>query len=90
MLFGALSLLIVIIPFAVQRAFPPVCDITFGSCASSVSTSSVLYLTVFFGVTPEDVLTDVTAKCLFCNMLYDCSAFPDMQDNCITPCASLP
>ena len=35
MLFGALSLLILIIPFAVQRAFPPVCDITFCSCASS-------------------------------------------------------
>ena len=41
MLFGAFSLMIVIIPFAVQRAFPPVCDITFCSCASSVSTSSV-------------------------------------------------
>ena len=36
MQFSALSLLIVIIPFAVQRAFPPDCDITFCSCASSV------------------------------------------------------
>ena len=49
MLFGALSLMIVIIPFAVQRAFPPDCDIAFWPCASSVSTSSVLYLTVFLG-----------------------------------------